>query len=394
MKETFQEPDPAVGRRTSDALCRVPTQWSTRMPVDSPRSIPLHHAVRAVALASALCGILTGVAASESPEVSAVKPQDLTDMSLENLLESEITPINVLGSHTHLEGVWMVGFSYMYMDMSQNYVGTRKVSPQEVLQEYPLVHTRMSMQMEMVDLMYAPTDDLTLMAMVPFRQMTMDHLDEHGEEFTAKSSGIGDLNLMALINIWGNPRQKGNRLVANAGLTVPTGSINETDSHSGQPKRLEYWMQMGAGTVAFEPGLSYLGESDHWAWGVHGLGLLPVGVNANDYRVGSQYFVDAWTEYKVTNWFAPSLRLNWRQWFDYHGADPELNPARNPAFNAQMLAGRRLDFIGGLNFYVGHGSLKGNRFSIEGGVPVYQSIDGPNLGVTWLITASWSLSFH
>ena len=324
---------------------------------------------------------------------SQVKPRDLTDMSLETLLEAEVTPINVLGSHTHLAGEWMVGFRYMYQDMTQNYDGTRKVSPGEVLQSYPVVHTRMTTQMEMVELMYAPLDTLNFMAMVPFMQMTMDHLDRNGEEFSAKSSGIGDLNLMALVNVYGNPRERGNRLVLNAGLTVPTGSINQMDRRTGHPMRLEYWMQLGSGTVNLEPGLAYLGESENWAWGVHGLGVLPVGYNENEYRLGSQYFVDAWAEYKVSNWFGPSVRLNWRQQFDIHGADPELDPTRNPAFDATKQEGERLEAVGGLNFYVGNGVFKGARFSVEGGVPVYQNIDGPNLGVAWFITAGCSYTF-
>ena len=48
----------------------------------------------------------------------------------------------------------------------------------------------------------------------------------------------------------------------------------------------------------------------------------------------------------------------------------------------------------GLNFYVPHGVLKGNRLSIEGGMPVYQSLAGPNLKTDWLITVGWSYTFN
>ncbi|HAB18212.1 MAG TPA: transporter [Verrucomicrobiota bacterium] len=330
----------------------------------------------------------------QSMNVPASKPQDLTELSLEQLLESEITPINVLGSHTHLKGGIMVGYRYMYMNMEHNLDGTHEVSVDEVLQDYPVAHTRMTMQMQMVELMYAPSDTLNLMAMVPFRNLSMDHLNRAGEEYTANTSGIGDLNLMALINVYGDPRVKGQRLVVNAGLTVPTGSIDEMDERAGGHHRLEYAMQLGSGTVNLEIGLSYLGESEDWAWGAHALGLLPMGYNDNDYRLGSEYFIDTWVQYKVRDWFGPSARLNWRGWNNIHGADPELDPARNPAFDAQKQAGERLDFLLGLNFYIPNGVLKGNRFSVEGGVPVYQNIDGPNLGLDWLITAGWSYSFH
>jgi len=48
----------------------------------------------------------------------------------------------------------------------------------------------------------------------------------------------------------------------------------------------------------------------------------------------------------------------------------------------------------GLNFYVPRGLLKGNRLSIEGGVPLYQNLAGPNMAVDWIITAGLSYSFQ
>ncbi len=73
---------------------------------------------------------------------------------------------------------------------------------------------------------------------------------------------------------------------------------------------------------------------------------------------------------------------------------PTLDPARNPAFDANKQAGERLDLLAGLNFYVPKGLLKGARFSLEGGVPVYQNILGPNLATDWLITVGCSYTFH
>ena len=69
------------------------------------------------------------------------------------------------------------------------------------------------------------------------------------------------------------------------------------------------------------------------------------------------------------------------------------DPARNPAFDASKQWGERLDVLVGINFYVPRGLLKGNRFSIEGGLPLYQNIAGPNMAVDWIISAGWSYSF-
>ena len=318
------------------------------------------------------------------------QPEDLTGLSLEQLLEEEITPVNVLGSHTHLKGGIMLGYRYMYMDMSHNQEGTRDVSLSDSLSRYPVVHTSMSMEMHMAELMYAPSDYVTVMSMIPYAENTMHHLMDTGERTTAYSSGVGDVSFMAMINVLGNPKTKGHRLVVNAGLTAPTGAI---DAKSGG-KQLEYNMQLGSGTWDFQPGLTYLGESESWSWGAQVLGTVRTGMNDHDYRLGDKYRLSAWTQYKVADWFGPSARLDWHAWGNVHGADPAMNPARNPAFDATKQWGERLDFLLGLNFYISKGLLKGNRLSVEGGIPVYQNLAGPTIGVDWMITAGVSYSFH
>ena len=34
-----------------------------------------------------------------------------------------------------------------------------------------------------------------------------------------------------------------------------------------------------------------------------------------------------------------------------------------------------------------------NRLAIEGGLPVYQNLSGPQLGQSWQITAGWQLAW-
>ena len=328
----------------------------------------------------------SSVARSARP---ASTPQDLTALSLEDLLHEEVTPINVLGSHTHLKGGFMVGYRYMYMEMNHNQLGTHDVSVGQILQQYPVAHTSMTMQMHMVELMYAPLDSLTVMMMVPYLDNRMHHQTANGPGPTVESSGVGDLQFMALYNLLGNPRAQGQRLLLNAGFSAPTGAINERANGS----QLEYSMQLGSGTWDFMPGMTYLGESDRFAWGAQVLFTIHNGFNYRDYQLGDRYRLSAWLDYKVVDWFGPSLRLDWHAWNKINGADPGMNPARNPAFNPKKLAGARLDFLPGLNFYIPSGFFKGNRFSVEGGVPVYQNINSPNMAVDWMITGAWTFTF-
>jgi hypothetical protein len=356
---------------------------------EKARSTP---AVRPLAVTcAALCSLGLGSARAELGAPAPSKPQDLTGLSLEDLLHEDITPVNVLGSHTHLKGSFMLGYRYMYMDMAHNQNGTRDVSQQEVLSQYPVVHTTMTMQMHMAELMYAPTEWATFMAMVPYEDNEMHHLTRSGERPTTYSSGLGDLSFMGLFNLWGNPSAPtGQRLVLNAGFTAPTGSIDETSA--GKP--LEYTMQLGSGTWDLTPGLTYLGESDLFSWGAQVLGTTRFGRNDRGYRLGDRYRISAWGDVKVTDWFGPSARLDWHAWGKVHGADPDMDPNRNPAFDATKQYGERLDLLFGLNFYIPDGFLRGNRFSLEGGVPVYQNLGGPTIGVDWLLTVAWNYTFR
>ncbi|HEV8544437.1 MAG TPA: hypothetical protein VGR78_18770, partial [Verrucomicrobiae bacterium] len=147
---------------------------------------------------------LTGAASQGFLNVAARESQkpvaDLTGLSLEELYNMEIVQLNVLGAHTHPKKEVMFGYDFMYMEMSGYKVGTTSLTPEEVLKNYgyPVVHQKMEMQMHMFEAMYAFTDDLTVMGMMPYKNMSMRHLMADGERFTQNGDGAGDFQAMAL----------------------------------------------------------------------------------------------------------------------------------------------------------------------------------------------------
>jgi len=46
-----------------------------------------------------------------------------------------------------------------------------------------------------------------------------------------------------------------------------------------------------------------------------------------------------------------------------------------------------------VNLFQREGPLGGNRLSLEGGVPVYQWLDGPQLELDYRLSASWNWTF-
>ena len=239
--------------------------------------------------------------------------------------------------------------------------------------------------------MYAPTDDLTLMAMLPYVTKEMDHLTRMGVEFTTNSEGIGDVGLGGLYTVLDRNRK---RVHLNLGFSIPTGSIEERDTTPAGPDQiLPYPMQIGSGTFDLRPGVTYLGQSGRWSWGSQASGIIRLGENGNGYRQGHQFALTGWGARSWNNWFSTSLRLNGRTWGDYSGQDDRLNPAMIPTADPDRRAGTQIDVGLGLNFYVPEGGAQGLRLATEFNLPIFRSLSGPQLETDFSATAGVQYAF-
>lgn len=277
------------------------------------------------------------------------QPADLTTLSLQELMKVDVISINVLGTHIHPAGQWMLGYEYMIEGMDGTRDGTDRVSRSQVLDQFAMAPTDMTMQTHMAMLMYAPSDDLTLMAMLPYILKSMTHVMRDGTRFTERSEGIGDLQLRGLYTLYAEGRFR-HRVLLNAGVSLPTGSIDEEDfgpDPSLGRMRLGYPMQLGSGTVDLLPGLTYLGQAETWAWGAEFIPTVRLGWNRHDYRLGNRYRLSGWTAWKWTDWLSLSARLDGQIWDDISGADPALDPTEQPSKDPTIQAGRRLDALVG-----------------------------------------------
>ena len=299
-------------------------------------------------------------------------------------------PIGVMGDHMHDAGEVMVSYRYSRMGMSGNRDGTSRESDAEVLRQFPVAPTDMDMEMHMVGAMWAPIDAVTLTAMLPFIRLSMDHVTRSGVEFTTRSTGIGDFKFGGLFRLW---EIEHHEFHANFAVSAPTGSISKRDDTPAGDVRLPYPMQLGSGTWDVLPGLTYTGTCERWGWGAQAMGTIRIGENSRDYTLGNRWNTTGWIQREFLPWLSASFRADYQQWYDIDGADPGLNPAMVPTADPDLRAGRRLDLLLGLNFLVTGGPLKGHRFAIEGGAPVYQYLDGPQLETDWRVTAGWQLTF-
>ncbi len=297
-------------------------------------------------------------------------------------------PIGVMGDHLHSAGEWMVSLRLMRMHMEGMRNNTSGISNSDVFgQGFLVTPTEMDMDMLMLGGMYAPTDEWTLMLMVPYVSNWMNHETAMGVTFDTESEGLGDVRFTAMRSLYDAGDE---RVHLNLGVSLPTGSVDERDDTPAMANaKLPYPMQLGTGTFDFLPGITYLGQSGDTSWGAQGTLRFHLGENSEDYKHGNRQNVTGWIAQRLGQDLSGSLRLDFNKWENFHGADPDLNPAMVPTADPDLRGGDRLDALVGLNWNPG---LGGNRLALEAGVPLYQDLDGPNLETDWIVTLGWQLS--
>lgn len=366
-------------------------------------------------LAACLLGSTTSLAANEPISSDASDLSGLGSpltLSISNLLHDHgdgwvgarpdaHAPIGVMGDHVHAKGEWMLSYRYMSMTMDGSQDGHRDLDSGNITSltgfGFLVTPLNMTMQMHMLGAMYAPSDDWTLMAMVPWLENEMDHRNRAGLEFSTRSRGLGDIRIGGLRSLWRGDRTRAH---LNLNLSLPTGSINAEDQtplSMGMDTQLPYPMQLGSGTYDLMPGITVLGQEAGWSWGAQAIATLRTGENSNDYRLGNRQDATTWISVQAAESLSLSTRLAYSHWNDIHGADPDLAGQLAgmivPTVDPKLRSGDRLDILFGLNWTARAGSLKGHRLALEIGWPLAQDLDGPQLETDVLLSLGWQLAF-
>ena len=327
-------------------------------------------------------------------------------------------PIGVMGDHMHKKGEWMLSYRYMHMNMEGNRIGDDSVSPQQIVATVPnrfgppmltpptlrVVPTRMEMDMHMFGAMYAPTDNLTLMAMVNYIEKEMDHLTFMGGPsltppiiggFTTRSEGIGDTKISALYRLYDDSMH---HLHLNMGLSLPTGDIKQRDTvftpmGANADLRLPYAMQLGTGTFDLLPGVTYTGRSGDLTWGAQYMAEVRLeDENDEGYAWGDKHQVTGWLAYQWAPWISTSFRASYSHLGEIEGSDAMIAAPVQTAY-PEFYGGERVELFGGINLAGQSGPFKGHRLAIEAGAPVYEDLNGPQMSQDWTVTVGWQKAF-
>lgn len=324
-------------------------------------------------------------------------------------------PMGVMGDHTHKAGEWMFSYRFMNMSMKGNKKGSDGISPEEIVTTVDnpfagqpmqpptlrVVPLEMTTQMHMFGLMYAPSDKVTLMLMANYIEKEMDHLTFQGAagttrlgKFTTDSSGWGDTKIGALIPVY---EQGEHRVHLNAGLSLPTGSIDEEDDvltpmNTRPTLRMPYAMQLGSGTYDLEPGVTYNGRDGLLSWGGQYRAVVRLGENDEDYTLGDKHELTGWGAYRVLPWMSTSLRLTARTEDAIDGDDPRIRAPIQTA-NPGNYGGDFVDVAIGANLVGQSGAIRGQRLGTELLLPVHQDYNGVQMEMDWMFTLAYQYSW-
>ena len=300
-----------------------------------------------------------------------------------------LAPVGVHGDHTLRAGQVLFSVRYDQQSFDDNFVSSHRVGTASVLADFPFAPRRLFQNRETALLEYGATDDLTFLLTLPFEHSRLDYLDVGGGSSSTSFGNPGDVKITGLYVL---TRAPGAQLHLNFGLNIPTGFL---DYLNVQPSptfpNLPYVIRTSSGTYDLLPGLTYRGQNEFWSWGAQATGDIHLGLNRTGYEVGDQVDLTAWLSRRWTERWAASARIDGQGWGNVRQADPRLNASLSPTNRSDMQGGARLNLLFGVNYFLPAERIPGQFFSIEVGAPVFQSLEGPQLGLDWMLIAGWNL---
>lgn len=314
-------------------------------------------------------------------------PAELIDMSLEDLLDLDISESDVKMQKKY----WEFNLSYTKGSFGGYKSGTTELSFQDVLfsqgelrssQNYPVVPTFICQNAIYASASYHISDRTSLSVSVPYITQSTDHISSVPgfQEFILKTEGIGDI---AVALAHGKKLSNGDNLTGVIGVRLPVGSIDETgDTPRNGPntlERLPYTMQLGSGTLDLTGSVTYLRNVKDFSVGVNVNGVLRTGKNDNDYRLGNNMGTSIFARYTKNHHFQPGVRLSARHIGRINGADTSLQISGPFPFPASITdpsnyGGEKVSATATVRSCIKSDCLL--SFSAEYSKPIYQNLNG------------------
>ena len=342
-------------------------------------------------------------------------------------------PISIMADHLHKQGEWMVSYRYMDMQMSGLQMGKEDISLDHTLsaegKNYMMAPKDMQMKMHMLGMMYAPSDNITLMFMTNYLSndmqmamrmmnsmngamnndmsmdapmsddmsnmgngMSMDHsMAMQHMQMQTSSSGLGDSRIAALINAFNGDAYRSHFTI---GLNLPTGDVAQTRTdNEGNKITLGYPMQLGTDTYNAFAAYTLTYQADQIQFGSQFNYETALEKNDAGYQPGDKIVWHNWAAIGINSDISISARLSYTDKDNFKGQDKKLHPMMMPSADANMRGVKQLDAAIGVNYVFNGKLLNGHRVAFELSKPISQDFDGIQMKTDSSLMLGWQKAF-
>ena len=336
--------------------------------------------------------LISGAAYAQTPEKIADKEEgDPFEMGLENMMKLTLNRSSIVGfGYAHNKGEYQFEYQRDKTFLVDNYLDDVIIGDNDLIKSYDLGNGLSSMKTIPGELnvedhrfrfMYAPWEETSMSVEAAWRWNGMNVVptDTAYIPFQVSSKSFTDTRIMVNMEMMDKNLTI---ILLNVGVSVPTGSINKFSSTSfSDDVKLGYIMQMGSGTL--DPIIEgvYMRAGAKTSWGIKAKMINRIFDNKFDYRVGHEFKAIAGIGHIWFDGFGTTLRVGFNTWSQVIGEDGEMSMIFSPTSNAQNTGGMRLDGSVGLVFEMPKNGIKGISFIADFRYPIYQNLNGPQLGV-------------
>ncbi|TNE33964.1 MAG: hypothetical protein EP350_02815 [Alphaproteobacteria bacterium] len=357
----------------------------------------------AAALPLLLCA--TPVLADESPKI------DGPNTGEEAPIVVSYVPLHpaagMMNEHMHDGGEFMLGLRYSHDSYrGANQSGTDAIADGDIYAAgYGVRASRMDMDMVMLDIMYAPNDQLTFMIMPHWmrHEMTMvginpmntgmdmggmDMTQPHsglpfGETMTHSTEGFSDTLVSGSLRLARSPSFNAHVTI---GLWLPTGRVDRTNPDG---TFVHYGMQSGSGTWDIELVATILGAEGAFGWGAQASYRWRTEEhNASGFSFGDKTLVTSWASHLVGARASATARLSWEHEGQILGHYNAAHRHASPSDRQTNYGGDKVLVGLGLNLALPFSGAKPPQIGFEAAVPVYQNLNGIQLPEDWRLSLS------
>ncbi|MFT4713132.1 MAG: hypothetical protein ACJAVI_001151 [Candidatus Azotimanducaceae bacterium] len=324
-------------------------------------------------------------------------PSDFAEMSLKQLFSMTIDE-RASDAKTNR---WRISYQFNKQTLGGYRDGTREIADTEVLwlgpgnprtnENFPVLPTNIKQQVQIFRASYQYDNTTQLSVTVPWIRQSTDHISivPGYNTFLITSKGLGDIKLDASQSFY---TKHAGRVLVTAGISLPTGSIDEEGDtpRAAGDQQLPYTMQLGSGTWDFSTGLTYSSKNNKWNSGVNA--VIRSSKNDRDYRLGNHYSASTTFRFDALGIVAPYVGMEGRYLSKITGQDdaitvPTAFPYPASITNPNLYGGTSVNILTGAEVNLGI-----NTWRLDLGYPVYQRLNGPQPQYKWKFSLNYSLA--